>query len=56
MSQSQCVAVILDAYLNSNPGVIVADQQKEPVAKLPTAYVVAWSVVLFGIAGAAWRA
>jgi hypothetical protein len=56
MSHSNNFAVILGAYFRGNPGVIEADEEKEPVPKLPTAYVVALSVVLLGIASAAWWA
>jgi hypothetical protein len=57
MSHSRNVARILSACFRGNPRAIGADEQKAPFAKLPTACVVALSVVvLFGIAGAAWWA
>jgi hypothetical protein len=57
MSHSRNFAVIRGAYFRVNPGLSETDEEKEPLAKLPTAYVVALTaVVLFGIAGAAWWA
>jgi hypothetical protein len=57
MSHSRNVARILSACFRGNPRVFGADEQKAPFAKLPTACVVALSVVvLFGIAGTAWWA
>ena len=57
MNHSHDATAILGAYFTGNPRVIGAGEQKAPVVKLPTACVVALSVVvLFGIAGAAWWA
>ena len=55
MSHPGSAATILAAEFTGNSRLIGADEQKAPVAKLPTVYVVALSVVvLFGIASAAW--
>jgi hypothetical protein len=47
----------LPALILGQPSVIGADEEKTPLAGLPTAYVIALSVVvLFGIAVTAWWA
>jgi hypothetical protein len=56
MTRSRSVAVIVGADFSGNPRVIGADEQKAPLAKLPTGVCALSAVLLFGIAGAAWWA
>jgi len=55
MSRLHSVVVIAGAHLGGNPRQIGVDERTVPLAKLPTAYVVALSLVMLcGIVGAAW--
>jgi hypothetical protein len=57
VTQTRRLPAVLQTSLARNSGLIGADGQEAPLAKLPAVYVIALSVVvLLAFAGAAWLA